>query len=83
MHGVNADAGFVSRPPVDALTGATEAEIDEFEPLLTHMSRWLRLRDDPSHTLLRKQFNAGLAPVTIQGPRTKVEAIVAQRRDAL
>ena len=72
-----------SRRPASVIVHAPEDEIPEFEPLISHMGRWLLLRDAPSHTALRRALNRGFSPAVIESLRPRVEAIVARLLDGM
>jgi cytochrome P450 len=77
------DPRLSSVRPATAIVNVPESQMPEFEDLITHMRRWLLLRDPPSHTTLRRALNKGFTPAVIGALRPRVEAIVAQLLDRM
>jgi cytochrome P450 len=64
-----------------ALVNVSTEELREFDPLVSHIARWLLMMDPPAHTSLRKLMNKGFAPLTVERLRPRVQAIVQQLMD--
>lgn len=77
------DPRLSSVRPASAIVNAPDSGMSEFQDLITHMRRWLLLRDPPTHTTLRRALNKGFTPAVIGGLRPRVEAIVTQLLDRM
>ncbi len=58
------------------MLGVADDALGEFDPLVSHMQRWLLQLDAPRHAQLRKLMNPGFAPLAIERLRPEVEAII-------
>ena len=72
-----------SRRPAAALIGTTGEELIEFEPLVTHMHRWLLMMDAPAHPALRKLLNPAFSPARIELLRSRVDTLVTRLLDSM
>ena len=72
-----------SKRPASALIGTTGEELIEFEPLVTHMHRWLLMMDAPAHPALRKLLNPAFSPARVELLRSRVETLVTQLLDKM
>jgi cytochrome P450 len=72
-----------SRRPATALIGTSGDELAEFEPLVTHMHRWLLMMDAPSHPALRKLLNPTFSPARVELLRSRVDTLVSRLLDKL
>jgi cytochrome P450 len=72
-----------SRRPASALIGATGEELTEFEPLVTHMHRWLLMMDAPAHPALRKLLNPTFSPARVELLRSRVDTLVKRLLDKM
>lgn len=77
------DPRLSSVRPASAIVRADDDQMPEFEDLVTHMRRWLLLRDPPAHTTLRRALNRGFTPAVMNGLRPRIEAIVARLLDRM
>jgi hypothetical protein len=77
------DPRLSSVRPASAIVRAPDDQMPEFDDLVTHMRRWLLLRDPPAHTSLRRALNKGFTPAIVSGLRPRIEAIVARLLDRM
>jgi cytochrome P450 len=72
-----------SRRPATALIGTSGDELAEFEPLVTHMHRWLLMMDAPGHPALRKLLNPIFSPARVELLRSRVDTLVTRLLDKM
>lgn len=77
------DSRLSSKRSASMLVAAPEDALPEFDELVTHMQRWLLLRDGPVHAEYRKRMNRGFTPAVIEKLNGEVASIVESLLDTM
>jgi cytochrome P450 len=75
------DTSLSSKRRASMLVGVPGDAMAEFDDLVSHMQRWLLLRDGSVHAEYRKRMNRGFAPAVIEKLNNEVASIVEDLLD--